>query len=251
VEGKETFTTPKGSKVQMFFRDDTSDRSVIESVLTNDEYNLRQSDYEGWGVDIGAHVGAWSIAAAVDNPNLLVVAIEAVYENVLMMQRNVKLNDLEKRVKPLYRAASSSNHSVNINYGYKGNDFAAYNRYIGNLSRPTNEIDGGDHEVQAVQGLRLTRLRRMLGEDIRIMKIDCEGCEWHFLKSAAIGSVHELVGEWHDRSQAELLSLLSPTHSVSILTGSGGLGTFRAIRSRSFEQKSSTFELESPVLSEL
>lgn len=232
MEGREHFSTPKGNRAEFFFREDTSDRSVIEAILTNDEYGLKDSSYAGWGADIGAHVGAWAIAATLDNPDLYVIAVEAIYENVLMMQRNVKLNGLEGRIKPLYRAASSSNHSVSINYGYKGTDFAAYNRYIGNLNRPTNTIGEGvdDFEVQTVQGLRLTRLRRMLGEDIRIMKIDCEGCEFHFLKSSAIGKVQEIIGEWHDRPFTELEGLLSSTHSVTQLSGENGLGTFRALR---------------------
>lgn len=240
MEGREKWTSPNGNPLEFFFREDTSDRSVIDSVVIHDEYGLKGQRYEGWGVDVGAHIGAWAITAAVDNPYLYVIAIEAIYENVLMMQRNVKLNNLESRVKPLYRAASSSNHTVQLSYAYKGDEFAHNNRYIGNLSRDTNAIDMEKWEVQQVQGLRLTRLRRMLGEDIRIMKIDCEGCEWHFLKSPAISGVHEIKGEWHDKSQAELQTLLGSTHTIQITSGGEGLGTFQAHRNTT--PKSTAFE---------
>ena len=230
MEQKEWFTTPNGNRVEMFFREDTSDRSVIESIFTNDEYDLRGKKYQGWALDIGAHVGAWAIAAAVDNPELYVLGLEAVYENVLMFQRNVRLNNLEHRIKPLYRAASSTNHPVQVNYGYKGNEFATYNRFIGNLNRPTNDIDTGAFEIQTVQGLRLTRVLRILGEDVRLMKIDCEGCEWRFLKSKEVGRIHEIVGEYHDRPSKEIRELLEPTHHVSITKDDGGIGNFKAVR---------------------
>jgi FkbM family methyltransferase len=227
VEEREWFTTPNGNRVEMFYRGDTNDRSVIESIMTDDEYQLRGQQYTGWAVDVGAHVGGWAISIAKDNPHLYVLALEAVYENVLLMQRNVKLNELEAQVKPLYRAASSSNHMARIQYGFKGDPQARIHRYIGNQAMPA---DTG-YEVQTVQGLRLTRLRRMIGEDIRIMKIDCEGCEWAFLRGSGLASIQEIVGEWHERNgqgSGELLERLAGTHSVTI--SGDGYGPFRAVK---------------------
>lgn len=224
MEGQEKFRTPNGNVIEMFFREGTNDRSIIESITTDNEYQI-PTHYTGTGVDVGAHIGTWAIAACADNPGLAVVAIEAVYENVLMMQRNVSLNGMQRRIKVLYRAASSSNHDVRIAFAFRGNDIAENHRFIGNQDMP----DSTEYEIQMVQGLRLTRLARFIGEPIRIMKIDCEGCEWKFLKSSAIQRVEEVVGEFHHGAD-RLQELLGRTHTVEVLSDEGGFGLFRATR---------------------
>lgn len=214
------FPTPNGNRIKMYCRDGTSDRAIAETIILGNEYRI-PTHYEGVGVDIGAHIGAWTLAAIADNPGLAVIAIEAVYENVLLMQRSVHLNGWANRIKVLYRAASSSNRPVPIRYAFTGDTYREDNRFVGNLDR-------GEGEVQMVQGIRLTRLARLIGEPIRIMKIDCEGCEWRFLRSEAVGRIVEIVGEYHDSEPDNIEAMLSPTHHVSIQTNLGGIGLFRA-----------------------
>lgn len=227
MEELRDWRTPNGRPIRLYIREgDTSDHAVVDGIMDG-EYG-KPLGLNGIAVDVGAHIGSWAIATAIDNPNMAVVAIEAVYENVLMAQRNVRLNDLEQRVSVLYRAASSSNHDVRIKYGYRGSEFASTNRYIGDLLRPGNEVPGVNHyEIQTVQGIRLSRLFRILKEDVRLMKIDCEGCEWQFLKSPHVRRVHEIVGEFHG-PEADLEGLLATTHEIQRPNSMSDLGMFRA-----------------------
>lgn len=221
MEGKERFRTPHGNIAELYFREDASDRSVIESIFTNDEYGI-PNDIDGWAVDIGAHVGAWSIAVALDNPRTTVLGIEALAENVLLAQRNVRLNGLEKRVKIIQRAAGASNYNQVIHYGRTDTPFDSYNRYIGNAN--------GKGASQTVQGIRLTRLMRTTGP-IQLMKIDCEGCEWQFLKSSKIKDVATIVGEYHNAADVDVVALLGDTHHVEFTAApEPGLGSFKATR---------------------
>lgn len=225
MENQEKFRTPNGNTAHFFFREGTNDRSIIESITTDDEYRI-PDNYLGIGVDIGAHIGVWAITAAIDNPTMVVMALEAVFENYQLMMRNISLNGLDRRVSGLWKAASSSNHPVKVKYAFRGNPTAELHRFIGDQRGGT---EGADYEVQTVLGLRLTRLARMLKDPIRILKIDCEGCEAHFLKSQAIGRVQEIIGEYHD-GQQQIHDLLDATHAVEILRDEGGLGAFRAVR---------------------
>lgn len=225
-EGQERFRTPHGNIANFFFREGTNDRSIIESIVIENEYQIR-NDYVGVGVDIGAHIGVWAITAAIDNPSFAVMAVEAVYENFQMIQRNISLNGLDKRVTVIWKAASSSNHPVQVRYAFRGNPTAELHRYIGDQRAGTTDAE---YEVQTVPGIRLTRLARMFKEPIRILKIDCEGCEWKFLKSQAIGRVQEIIGEWHAEPATEIQAILEPTHTVEIIRDEGGMGMFRAVR---------------------
>jgi FkbM family methyltransferase len=130
---------------------------------------------------------------------------------------------MQRRVKVLHRAANSSNHDVRIAYAFKGNEQATIHRYIGNQEMP----DSVDYEIQNVQGLRLTRLARFIGEPIRIMKIDCEGCEMKFLNSQAISRVQEIIGEYH-AGYEQLEAILARSHNVERLVDEGGFGLFHA-----------------------
>lgn len=222
------WTTPGGNTAKFFYRkDDTNDSGVITSILIHDEYQLPQG-LEGWFVDIGAHIGGWAIAAALDNPKALVVAVEAVYENALLLQRNVKLNHLQERIQVLHRAASSSNHPVKINYGFEGDESAKVHRFIGNQRMGATV----KHTTQEVPGLRLRRLLRLIDEKpIRLMKIDCEGCEWHFLRGESLRRVEEIVGEYHGdglNGTASIKELFKDKWELQVTEQSADFGYFRA-----------------------
>lgn len=225
AEGQEFFRTPGGSEISMFFRDDTNDRDIIHSILDENEYGIHDN-YVGWAVDIGAHIGTWSIAMAMDNPYLNVMAVEALAENALMAQRNVRLNNLEDRVKVVQRAASSSNHPQAIAYGFSGHADGVRHRYIGDQRMP----QGTDHMIQTVPGIRLTRLLRLIGGKCRILKIDCEGCEWQFLRGKDLKNVEEIVGEYHSGGEARLAEALP---GFGVTADGGEFGQFRAVRLQS------------------
>jgi hypothetical protein len=66
---------------------------------------------------------------------------------------------------------------------------------------------------------------------IALAKIDCEGCEYPFLSSPAIGQVDRIVGEVHFGSQ-QLRAILEATHEVLFpeLASNPDFGPFEARR---------------------
>lgn len=191
-------------------RPDTSDWNTCNAITAvGDEYHLPRG-LTGWAVDVGAHIGACTVALLIDNPELRVVAIEALPENVELIGENLLRNRVEQRC-VIVSSGAGDGQPVRIGYG-EVTDPTRIHEYIGNAYAPE-----GSREV-TVPGVSLADVFAMTGsERIAWMKIDCEGCEYPFLASADLGRVDHIEGEVH-RGWAALADIVTATHD---LTGSG------------------------------
>jgi predicted RNA methylase len=93
-----TVKTPKGNHAIFDCREDTCDHAMVLAICDSDVYHLRNFQPSGWAMDIGAHIGEVAIALAMDHPELKVVAVEPVPDNVEMIKQNIELNHLGERV---------------------------------------------------------------------------------------------------------------------------------------------------------
>lgn len=223
--------TPGGNGARFVYRPDTNDWNTISAVLSADEYGLRGRVLEGLLVDVGAHVGAWAIAALLDNPGAWAIAVEALPENVDLIRRSAALNGLgPDRLEVLEGAATDDDSPVAIAYGAMSGGPGAFDyahRFVGGANW------AGEPNRAAIECLPIRLEDLAPREPIELLKIDCEGCEWRFLTSPDLGRVREIVGEVHPtegRRTADLVALLSRTHRVVELPSADGFGGFRAIR---------------------
>lgn len=215
-----TFETPHGRWVRMDVRPDTSDWNTVNAITrVGDEYSL-PSGQEGWACDVGAHIGAWSVALLVDNPAMRCVAIEALPENVALIERNAELNGVRDRLVVLHGGASIDHEKVEVRYSTD-----EHHRFIGSA--------GGAGDVLVLPGVTLADVLALVeaggGDRIALLKIDCEGCEYPFLTSMAIGRVERIVGEVHFGSE-QLRAVLLGTHDVEFpaYAENPDFGPFRA-----------------------
>lgn len=215
--------TPHGRPYEMTVRPGTSDWNTVNACAhPHDEYHLPEG-LSGWALDVGAHIGACAIPLLLDNPDLWLVAIEALPENVDMLRANADRNGVTDRLHVMQAAASSSPTPVAIAYPDDRE-----HRFIGNADHPSGP---GPHEMVMANGVTLGLLvDHYPGEahGFGWMKIDCEGCEYPFLSSPATIDVAVIVGE-HHRGIDGIRELLT-FHDVELVTGTEGFGTFRAVR---------------------
>jgi len=70
-------------------------------------------------------------------------------------------------------------------------------------------------------GVTLSSLMKAYKIDrVRFLKIDCEGCEWDFLRSPDIDKVYEIIGEYHFGAGLEgIKDILGPTHDIQYVSG--------------------------------
>jgi len=215
-----SFETPAGRWIVMDVRDDTSDWNTVNAITkVGDEYHL-PSGQEGWAVDVGAHIGAWTIALLVDNPGMRCVAIEALPENVALIERNVDRNGLRDRVVVINAGASNEAAPVTVRYSTD-----PHHEFIGSA--------GGAGRTIEVPGITLLDVLNLVeaggGSRIELLKIDCEGCEYPFLTSIGIGMVERIEGEVHFGSE-QLRGILAGTHDVEFpaFEANPDFGPFRA-----------------------
>jgi FkbM family methyltransferase len=207
------WTTPKGAFVRMTHRLETSDWNTVASVMKpHDEYGLAGLSLTGRAADVGAHIGAVTIALLVDNPELHVTAVEPVPDNAALLRQNLAQNGVADRC-TVIEAAVGSGKSTTIRYGYTGSENATHHAYIGNSAIVYPDAPDNPHQEAQVPVIRLADLG-----PLDFLKIDCEGGEWGFLKGAGLAKVTRIHGEAHPvlgHRAPDMAKQLDATHLVT------------------------------------
>ncbi len=237
------WSTPRGRRVVMDFRDRTNDWNTITSIMAeHDEYGLAEYEITGVAWDIGAYLGGVTVALLADNADLRVVAVEPVKENARLLWANCWHNGLTHRVTIVEGAAGPPGMTeTKLHAGFRGSEHAEHHGFVGTTevgNRYVTEAwrDSADHDIVSVPCYDFAALVAMAGEP-SFIKIDCEGAEYAFLDNPGVANVPLIVGEWHnvpfnDRersSRQDLLDLL-PGHDVTFSGPEDGPGGFMAIR---------------------
>jgi FkbM family methyltransferase len=206
--------SPRGRKVTLGYREETSDLATIGSTfrlwgILHDEYRLADIHSEGLMVDVGGHIGSVAIAFLVDNPEARAVAVEPLPENIEMIRENAERAGVADRLTVIAGAFGTTK----VAYGHTDH------RYIGNIT-------GANGEVATVAQITLADIVAEHGP-VAVLKTDCEGGEWALLAEPAIADVPLIIGEYHTSGPVALHALLQKTHTVTSDTGS--TGNFRAV----------------------
>jgi FkbM family methyltransferase len=229
-------TTPKGNTVRFWTRPDVNDEALVVGILGGDEYRLAElpDDLDGVALDIGAHVGTVGIALAVDHPRLRVVMVEPIPDNVALIRKSIDLNGVGDRCTVVEAMAGYGQGTATCRWGYRSLEgfedpgFVTQNAFVGNIWRLTDS-EKVDSEVAQVPIISVVDLTPDIPEGgYALVKTDCEGCEWDFLRGAAPWLMPLIIGEWHDGPIEKMQKLLKG-HVVTVLDDYGGSGIFRAV----------------------
>lgn len=168
-------------------RGGTDDRHVVFEVFAKRVYRRLPSEGDNV-IDIGAHIGAFTLAAA--HANARVYAYEAFPENAKILRRNVRRNGL--------RNVEVFNLAVADGSGTR------------QLYLPDCDTRTGRYSLNPGRGLRTcpvscVSLADILADNrlerVDLLKIDCEGGEYDIVFGAGdpvIAKIHAIVAECHD-----------------------------------------------------
>jgi len=157
--------------IEVILRDEV-DASVFNEIFKFREYCQAETiikEAKNAIIDIGAHVGFFSLYAAALNPNIKIYALEPETNNFLALNQNIKLNPEFKKIKLinialgsttgqeiLYLSADSHNHSflkaknkINQELLVKTTGLSDFcrNQNIAKISLLKMDIEGGEHEI--------------------------------------------------------------------------------------------------------
>lgn len=220
---------PKGKTLKIrirkdlhyYFRSRTADRNVIKEVWARKIYerhgfDIQQNDTV---VDLGGHIGVFSVLAAKHAINGTVYAFEPMKDNYEVLLSNVKLNELENVVAENIAVSKESGESKLY---LSSQESAKKVGYItgGHSLFPSKERD----ETILVETETLDSVVKRLGiSSINYLKIDTEGSEFDILYTASKGTldkIQKIVMELHpfgDHTAEKMIEFLSEHGFSSIL----------------------------------
>lgn len=136
-------------------------------------------------VDIGAHVGIFSIYYAIKYPNARIFSYEPSNRNFSNLEKSIEHNRVNN-IKAHHAGVSSDGRTITI--AQSDENSGASSRFInGNIK----------FEVGTVT---LNDIFKEVGGRVKILKIDCEGSEYEVLNEAGLAllkNVEYVMGELH------------------------------------------------------
>lgn len=208
------------------------DTGILREVIASDGYGLLSLKAAGMEpqiiVDVGAHIGAFAGWAKAQWPNALVICIEALFENMLLLQSNTR--DVEN-VQCHYGALLGTvpSHHVRL-HSFRLNPVSPENTGSSRMALPGELYD------EVVPALTLGEVLHQHRVDrIDLLKLDCEGAELDLLRAAAdsglLSCIGVIRGEWHGLPTRHAIErLLESTHrcTLTVARADPELGMFFA-----------------------
>lgn len=179
-------------------REGTNDGDIVRSVFSGEYALPNQEGYQpgAFCLDVGAHIGAFTVWAARKYHDARVVSVEPMGENQNLFLRNMEANHLSDRVTLLRGAAwSKKEPTVTIPYGDDSTESGRIHYYMGNASSVPHS--GQSHVI-----VRTISLKEIMAGIDRVwcMKCDCENGEYPLLEEARPEDLQRckwIVGEYH------------------------------------------------------
>jgi FkbM family methyltransferase len=170
-------------------RPKTMDRRIIECVWDGEDYWRGNLKKDAVVVDIGAHIGSFSIKTSEMVPDGKIFAYEPFQESYTLLVKNIKLNNI------------TNIHPKNVGVTDKNGSTRLYtNPFNTGANSLYNVIDSRRGPI--VQTISLENVFESNGlYKIDLLKIDAEGSEYSILMNSSselLGKIGRIVLEYHD-----------------------------------------------------
>jgi len=202
----QTFTCFNGRQFIVTLRKETTDFNTIYASLVEDEYGLKDFDFNDDDVviDIGPATGGEALLISTINPKTKIYCFEPLPENIQLLKQNIVQNNLSN-VSVFQKAVSGHNGTDKIYYGAEDYEISKYHHFIGN----SLNIPKGNFII--VESVTLEKIFNNLNlSRIKILRMDPEGTEVDILKACPFNILKRIdwiVGEHHTVSRKDLLKL--------------------------------------------
>ncbi len=223
---------------------------VCGNVIEQDAYGLRALKARGFApktiVDIGAHIGAFSLFARHLWPDATIIAAEPCAPDhndsgdISILRRNVTDADIRN-------VAVFGMTDGEMRWSGRAEllrDTVPHSMELGFRGYPLTQCDG---EACGLRGLSISEFLKG-NERIDLLKLSCDGAETNILRelsmTGALTHIREIRGEWHGDMGKSIPALLASTHDVETVSiaPAHARGTFRASLKENARQTARAFE---------
>ncbi len=197
-----------GLKIKV--RSNTVDAHEVVTILSGQEYPFKiiapALDSQAVIIDVGAHIGSFTLYLKNKLPNLRVYCFEPAQSNYNILVDNINLNSLQN-VKAIKMAlAGKSGPAYLKTFGLNSNAY--------NLGSTGEEVVGIDLDAF----LRSENLG-----NIDLLKMDCEGAEYEILSNfKQLNKIKSIILEYH-----RLDDRFNGQYIINLLTAQGFVLNFR------------------------
>jgi len=179
-------TLRNGVKIET--RSGTVDKEIIDEIWIDRSYTPRnfKIDKKDTIVDIGAHIGVFSIFASQSAGKGIVYAIEPIRENFKMLTHNIEANGIQNII-PIESALSDKTGSKDMFLG----DTGMHSFYLDRGNGKTNVRTISFQDFVEQNGI----------SKIDLLKMDCEGAEYEILFSCPediLRIIRKITLEYHN-----------------------------------------------------
>lgn len=173
------------------YRPNSYDRFMIDEVWLNDEYGLDNCAIisNAFIIDVGAHVGAFSVRASKLFPGNFICAFEPAMDNFNLLKNNLKLNNCTN-VQVYQKAVTNKENKADL--------FINDNHTGGHSLLPDFHDKKNKVEIDTIS--INTFVKENAVDFIGYLKMDCEGSEYQILDSLypeIWKKIHYLGVEFH------------------------------------------------------
>lgn len=191
IHGELHIVTKKGSHI--LCPNSVPARAPIFEVFGYDSYRLSElnpdlSEQRMNILDIGAHVGSFTIAMMERFPKSRCICYEPSPKTFEYLRKNIEMNGLQGRVKLRAVAVLAEDRSTDF---YEASDASGCNSAI--------MLPSGTR-TRKVKGVAFDNVAVGIDGEIDLLKLDCEGAEYEILfnsKASSWGKIRRVVFEYH------------------------------------------------------
>ena len=170
---------------KLLFRDISNDENVFNNVFKINEYNLPELSKDSVIVDIGAHIGSFSLKAF-EMGSRNIYSFEANTHNSVICKYNCEPYNIkvfnkavrgDERISSVCSRLAKSDSEKSINYGGLAINFG-----------------------EGIEVITLKDILEIVGGHIDILKLDCEGSEYPIIFESnkdVFNNIKNIVGEFH------------------------------------------------------
>ena len=175
-------------------RNEQWDRNILWGELRQNVYQI--PDKPKIVVDIGAHIGGTAILCA--SKGAEVFAYEPQKENFTRLKENIKLNKLENKIH-CFRNAVGDPGNRTLYDNDKNSGMASFS-HLTKLP-------------ELVESVSIKEVFKKISH-CDLLKIDCEGAEYEFIKDIPFDKIDQISMELHKGKQQEAIDLLKQHYAV-------------------------------------